>query len=119
MERPPEIRQALRQLTSYLDQLEADLAGERRARQLAELKLKAAQAGPPRSRPAPAKVSAVSDPIGRALLLLGLTGRPSAQAIRQAYRQLARELHPDAEGGSAEAFQELMAAQELLLQGLS
>jgi curved DNA-binding protein CbpA len=52
-------------------------------------------------------------------LLLGLTGRPSAQAIRQAYRQLARELHPDAEGGSAEAFQELMAAQELLLQGLS
>lgn len=116
MERPPEIRQALRQLTAYLDQLEADLAAERRARQLAEMKLKAAQAGSSRPRPAAAKVSAAADPVSRALQLLELTGKPTEQQIRLAYRRRARALHPDADGGSAEAFQELTTAQELLLQ---
>lgn len=114
MERPPEIRQALRQVTAYLEQLEADLAAERRARQLVELKLKAAQAG---RRPS-ATPSVPTAPLDRALALLGLTGRPSEQEIRQAYRQQARTVHPDVEGGSPEAFQELTAAQELLLREL-
>ncbi|MCP9782866.1 DnaJ domain-containing protein [Cyanobium sp. WKJ7-Wakatipu] len=117
MERPPEIRQALRQVTAYLEQLEVDLAAERRARQLAELKLKAAQAGRRPPRP-PATPSVPTDPLDRALALLGLTGRPSEQEIRQAYRQQARTVHPDIEGGSPEAFQELTTAQELLLREL-
>lgn len=120
LERPPEIRQALRTITGYLDQLEQDLAGERRARKLLELKLKAAQAAAPsRQPPPPARVAAQGTPRAQALELLGLVGNPSEQEIRQAYRQRARDLHPDAAGGSAEGFQELTAAAELLLSGFS
>jgi multidrug resistance efflux pump len=116
VERPPEIRQALRVVTTYLDQLEQDLAAERRARQLLELKLKAAQAAAPsRQQSRPARVAAQGTPRAQALALLGLVGSPSEQEIRQAYRQRARDLHPDAAGGSAEGFQELTAAAELLL----
>jgi hypothetical protein len=104
---------------SYLDQLETDLAAERRARHLVELKLKAAQAGRQRAPRPTAGVSATTDPISRALALLGLTGRPSEQEIRRAYRQQAREVHPDIEGGTTEAFQALTAAQELLLGAFS
>jgi hypothetical protein len=121
LERPPEIRQALRTITGYLDQLEQDLAGERRARKLLELKLKAAQAAAPSRQPPPppARVAAQGTPRAQALELLGLVGNPSEQEIRQAYRQRARDLHPDAAGGSAEGFQELTAAAELLLSGFS
>ena len=121
LERPPEIRQALRTITGYLDQLEQDLARERRARKLLELKLKAAQAAAPSRQPPPppARVAAQGTPRAQALELLGLVGNPSEQEIRQAYRQRARDLHPDAAGGSAEGFQELTAAAELLLSGFS
>ena len=121
LERPPEIRQALRTITGYLDQLEQDLAGERRASKLLELKLKAAQAAAPSRQPPPppARVAAQGTPRAQALELLGLVGNPSEQEIRQAYRQRARDLHPDAAGGSAEGFQELTAAAELLLSGFS
>jgi len=120
LERPPEIRQALRNLVSYIDQLEADLESERRGRQLAELKLKAAKAtAAPKERPAPAKVTGEGDVYSEAMALLELTGKPSELDIRKAYRRLARSHHPDADGGSSERFQALTAAQQLLLLRVS
>jgi hypothetical protein len=42
-----------------------------------------------------------------------LDGRPRARAI-DAYRQLARRLHPDAAGGSHDEFVKLQQARELI-----
>jgi len=115
--RPAEVKQALRTALAYVEQLEKDLAAERRARQLLELKLKAAQAAAaPRTRPEPSQVVG-NDPRQAALQLLGLVGNPSGEDVRRAYRRRARELHPDAPDGSDELFHQLTAAMELLLNG--
>lgn len=120
MERPQEIRQAFRAVTAYVERLERDLATERKARQLLELKLKAAQAAAaPREASAPPTAVAAPSSRAAALALLGLSGRPGAEVIRQAYRRLARELHPDAPGGSAEQFLRLQEALETLLPAAS
>jgi hypothetical protein len=50
---------------------------------------------------------------GRACAVLGLTWPLDGQDIKAAYRQKAKELHPDV-GGDAELFQELQGAYELL-----
>lgn len=119
MERPAAVKQALRTALAYVEQLEKDLAAERRARQLLELKLKAAQAAAaPRSRPEPSRV-VDNDPRQAALALLGLAGRPSEEEIHKAYRRRALDLHPDAPGGSDERFHQLTAAMELLLAARS
>jgi hypothetical protein len=60
------------------------------------------------------EVSVESMPREQAARLLGLRGRPDPQAVKRAYRRLARENHPDA-GGDAEVFVALRAAYERLL----
>lgn len=52
---------------------------------------------------------------GEAYDVLGLDPTASEAAVRSAYREKAKELHPDTEGGSAEAFQELNDAYERLV----
>lgn len=47
--------------------------------------------------------------------VLGLDGPAGEDAVRDAYREKAKVLHPDTDGGSAEAFQELQAAYERLV----
>ena len=54
------------------------------------------------------------DPRRRALRLLGLEPGASPQAIKRAYRRLAKAHHPDL-GGDVEAFHRLDAAYRLLL----
>jgi DnaJ-domain-containing protein 1 len=70
--------------------------------------------------PGPSPSSAPADPRRReALRLLGLEPGASLQAIKRAYRRLAKAHHPDL-GGHAEAFHRLEAAYRLLLeQGLA
>lgn len=51
-----------------------------------------------------------------ALDVLGLRGPADAGEVKQAYRRLARELHPDA-GGDADAFHRVRQAFELLGDG--
>lgn len=107
MDRPKEVRQAIRTISSYLDQLEMDLEMERAARKRAELKVKAAQASRAPKPPAGDKE--------RALAVLGISGQPTESQIRQAYREKAKVFHPDAEGGSAERFREITEALDLLV----
>lgn len=54
------------------------------------------------------------DPIRQALALLGLEEGASPQAIKRAYRRLAKTHHPDL-GGDPQAFHRLEAAYRLLL----
>jgi len=54
------------------------------------------------------------DPRQQALALLGLTSDASPEAIKRAYRRLAKAHHPDL-GGDVEAFHRLDAAYRLLL----
>jgi hypothetical protein len=45
--------------------------------------------------------------------VLGLTSRPADfEVVKSSYRQLVKQHHPDAPGGSKESFQELQAAYE-------
>lgn len=53
-----------------------------------------------------------------ALATLGLTGRPSKQAVKEAYRLLAQAWHPDRHASdprATERFQRFTEAQEILL----
>lgn len=112
MEQPLEVRQALKTITAYIARLEHGLETERAARHRAELKLKAARGtSPPQKAPPP--------PAGTreaALQILGLEGKPSEQEIRKAFRDRARQSHPDVVGGSAEEFQQFKNAMEVLLR---
>ena len=101
----------MRAVVGYIDRLEHQLETERAARQRAELKLKAAKGGSSR----PSVRSAPAGPREEALRVLGLTGDPSAEEIRRAYRERARDTHPDTAGGDAEKFQEVKRAMETLL----
>lgn len=114
MERPSEVRQAFRVIGDYIETLERQLEIERGARQRAELKLKAARGPRPRPRPSAPHPTASDNPRHIALEKLGLSGQPTEDEIRRAYRAKAKELHPDG-GGSADAFQELTHAMEALL----
>jgi DnaJ-domain-containing protein 1 len=58
--------------------------------------------------------SQTSDEVTRALRRLGLRVGASANDVRQAFRERARESHPD-RGGDARAFRELLAAYETAL----
>lgn len=58
------------------------------------------------------------DPQGAALTLLGLEPGASRQAIKRAYRRLAKAHHPDL-GGDAKAFHRLEAAYRLLMASCS
>ncbi len=58
--------------------------------------------------------SGTADPRQRALELLGLEAGASVQAIKRAYRRLAKEHHPDL-GGDVERFHRLDAAYRLLI----
>jgi hypothetical protein len=66
--------------------------------------------GPPPDRPP----DPPADPRQRALQLLGLKPDCSRQAIKRAYRRLAKSHHPDL-GGDVEAFRRLDAAYRLLM----
>ena len=55
-----------------------------------------------------------SDPLQQALELLGLERGASQQAIKRAYRRLAKQHHPDL-GGDVELFHRLDAAYRLLI----
>lgn len=54
----------------------------------------------------------------RELLNLAADKPLSPDQIRNAYRRLAREHHPDA-GGNRQRFEQLSAARDLLLQGVA
>lgn len=51
---------------------------------------------------------------GEALAVLGLSPEATQPAIRRAYRERAKAVHPDAEGGDEEAFRRVQAAYERL-----
>jgi hypothetical protein len=71
------------------------------------------QAADARDAAAPA-AEAEADPRREALRLLGLEPGASIQAIKRAYRRLAKAHHPDL-GGDVEAFHRLDAAYRLLI----
>lgn len=56
----------------------------------------------------------VSQSKTRAARVLGVSADADQETIRQAYRERAKEVHPDAEDGSEEAFKEATAAYERL-----
>ena len=59
--------------------------------------------------------------IKKALQVLGFEGvvKVDQVSLKQAYKKRSKEVHPDVEGGSHEAFKELKQAYELVLaQGL-
>jgi hypothetical protein len=58
------------------------------------------------------------EPVHAALDLLGLTLPTTADAVRAAYRRLARTAHPD-RGGDAEEFKRLTAARDDVLRWLA
>lgn len=60
------------------------------------------------------RAAAPGDPIRQALALLGLEPGATPQAIKRAYRRLAKTHHPDL-GGDPQAFHRLDAAYRLLL----
>ena len=64
------------------------------------------------SRTMSGKPSSDSD---RATLGLPPEAELTRKAINDAYKQLAKQHHPDAEGGDADRFQRLVAARERLL----
>lgn len=68
-------------------------------------------AGDPRDR-APRTNSGPT--VDEAYATLGLDRSASSGAVRRAYREQAKELHPDSADGDEEAFKELTAAYELL-----
>lgn len=55
--------------------------------------------------------------IKKALRILGFEGVVTADQVKlkQAYKKRSKEVHPDIEGGSHEAFKELQEAYELVL----
>ena len=55
-----------------------------------------------------------SDPRSQALSVLGLQPGASQQAIKQAFRKLVKQHHPDL-GGSADAFRRVNDAYQLLM----
>ena len=54
-----------------------------------------------------------------ALKVLGLSGNPSADEIKTAYRKLAMKHHPDREGGDEAKFKNIQAAYDWLVSNLS
>lgn len=54
--------------------------------------------------------------IGEAYRILDLRQGVDEAAVREAYREKAKQLHPDAEGGDAEAFKRVTAAYERLVE---
>lgn len=65
-----------------------------------------------RARPRPL----TAEQRARKMLQLPLDKQLAAPEIRQAFRRAAKMAHPDVAGGSDEAFRELIAAQEMLMQ---
>lgn len=55
--------------------------------------------------------------VHEAVRILGLSGRVDAAAVKRAYREMAREHHPD-RGGDAHVFQQVQAAYETLRERL-
>ena len=55
--------------------------------------------------------------IKKALRVLGFEGvvKVNQVSLKQAYKKRSKEVHPDIEGGSHEAFKELQEAYELIL----
>jgi hypothetical protein len=56
--------------------------------------------------------------LGDARRMLGLSAAADADAVRAARRRLAKQIHPDLEGGDAEAMRRLNEAAELMLAEL-
>lgn len=80
------------------------LHGRRRSRDVASTRAAPAPATPPSppAAPPPPPPPAPDTPRARALRTLGLSGEPGSDAVRAAFRQLARRWHPDRHPGASE-----------------
>lgn len=71
----------------------------------------------PRPEPAAAPRLAPDSPRARALRTLGLDGEPGADAVRAAFRQLARRWHPDRHPGANEPTRALLCRRFAQISG--